>query len=769
MQNGEIKDAIAFVSTFPPRRCGIATFTESLSGACAGHVGGQLRILVAALDRPREDYDYPEIVKHRIDQEARVAYVEAAEFLNFGNVRAVSLQHEFGIFGGPDGQYVLDLLRELRCPVVTTLHTVLDSPSPGQREVMDELIVLSQRLVVMSQRGARFLQDVYDAPEEKIRVIHHGVVQLPLVEPGDYKNQFDMAGRQVVLTFGLLSPGKGIEYMLQALPPVVEEYPNLCYIVVGATHPEIAAREGESYRLGLQRLARELGLQRNVLFIGRFVEQAELCEFLKAADIYVTPYLNREQITSGTLAYAVGAGKPVISTPYWHAEELLQEGRGVLVDFRSPEGFSRALLELLGDPRRLREMRASAYEFSRQMVWPEVGRRYVETFREVMSAVRIRAAMPDVTLRHMLPITGLPRPKLDHLLHITDDTGMFQHARFSVPHRAHGYTTDDNARALVVAAQHYHLFHDEAAERLLSVCLSFVHHAQREDGLFRNLMGYDRRFLDEVGSDDCFGRALWGLGYAIYRGPLAFRQLAKEIFDIAISRHNVLKVLSARGHADSILGLYYYLQRFPEAHDVEERIERLGDLCVALFNHHAGPDWPWFERTITYDNAILSQCLFHAHEVTGNREFLDLAVRSLDFLIHKCTRGDHFSLVGNKGWQHQGDERAEFDQQPIDACGLAEACKVAFRVTGRRDYLAHLRKAFDWFLGVNDLGVPLYDFRTGACHDGLTPEGPNLNQGAESTLCCMLALLTLTEIYSEQDRMAAPKARPGPPSGDSGG
>jgi len=760
LENGELRDAIAFVSTYPPRQCGIATFTQNLLSACVGNLQGRMRALVAAMDSPRMQLIYPEIVRFKVDQQARVNYIEAAEFLNYSNVRAVSVQHEFGIFGGPDGRYVLDMLWELRCPVVTTFHTVLNEPSEGQREVMNELITLSQRLVVMSQKGVGFLQDVYEAPPEKIRMIHHGVEELPLVEPDRYKLQFDMEGRYVVLTFGLLSKGKGIEYMLQALPPVVAKYPNLCYIVLGATHPEVLATDGESYRLELQRMARELGLQKNVLFIGRFVEKDELCEFLKAADIYVTPYLNRDQITSGTLAYALGAGKPVVSTRYWYAEELLDEGRGVLVDVRDPKGLSDALLGLLDNPGRLREMRSNAYEYSRQMVWPEVGRQYVETFREVMSAARVRAAMPDASLRRLLPVTGLPRPKLDHLIRMTDDTGLLQHARFSVPNRTEGYTTDDNARALVVATKYYHLFHSAEAEQLLTTYLSFVHYAQRPDGLFRNLMGYDRRFTEEIGSDDCFGRALWGLGYVVYRGSRAHHEFAKEMFENSISIENRLEALNARGRANAILGLYYYLQRYPESHDVEDRIRALAGKTAAAYRSSATEDWQWFESQITYDNAIVCQSLFHAHEVTGDQEFLIVAAKALDFLISKCRRADRFSLVGTNGWHPRDKESAQFDQQPIDACGLVEACKAAFRITGRRDYLKHMRGAFDWFLGVNDRDVPLYDFSTGACYDGLTPSGANLNQGAESTLCCLLALLTLTEISSEQNR-PAPRRRAG--------
>jgi len=749
LEDGTLRDAIAFVSTFPPRQCGIASFTSSLVAACEEHLDGRLRTLVVAMDSRRADYDYPEIVKQRIDQRARVEYGEAAQFLNFANVRALSLQHEFGIFGGPDGAYLLDLLRDVHCPVFTTFHTILQKPTDGQRAVMNELIQRSQRLVVMSRRGMRFLRDVYGAPWEKIRFIPHGVDQMPLVEPDAYKREFNLEGREVVLTFGLLSPGKGIEYMIRALPQVVARHPDLCYVVLGATHPEVRERQGESYRLHLQRIAADLGLERNVLFIGRFVEQHELCELLKATDVYVTPYLNHEQITSGTLAYALGAGKPIVSTRYWYAEELLDHGRGILVDFRDSDALAGAILELLDNPEKLWATRAHAYEYSRQMVWGEVARRYVDTFRETMSEVRGPAAVSEGSIRRLMPITGLPRPKLDHLVRMTDDTGLLQHAHHCVPDRSHGYTTDDNARALVVVTKYYNLFNDDVAERLMSTYLAFVRYAQREDGLFRNFLSYDRRFLEEVGSDDCYGRALWGLGYVICRGPDRYRSVATEMFEVSIKRHNVLRVLSPRGRAHTILGLYYYLQRFPEAHDIEGKIDALAQMNVELFRAHSDLDWLWFEPAITYDNAVLAQALFHAHETTGKREYLDVGVAALDFLIAKCRRrGEHFSLVGNKGWHHKGQEPAQFDQQPIDACGLVEACKAAFRVTEGRDYLLHMRRAFDWYLGVNDVGVPLYDFRSGGCWDGLTRNGPNQNQGAESMLCCLLALLTLTEIQT---------------------
>ena len=530
--------------------------------------------------------------------------------------------------------------------------------------------------------------------------------------------------------------------MIRALPPIVKKHPNLRYVILGATHPEIVKREGEKYRVHLQRLTIELGLERNVLFIDRFVEQRELGEFLKAADIYVTPYPNRKQITSGTLAYALGAGKPIVSTNYWYAEELLDAGRGILVDVRDSEALSQSILGLLDDHARLRSMRSKAYEFSRDMVWPKVGQRYVDIFRAAMDSGHVRPHS-----HKMQPYTGLPKPKLTHLQTLTDDTGLFQHAFHVLPDPKHGYTTDDNARALVVAAKFNYLLNDSEAVKLIGIYLRFLHLAQRQDGLFHNFMSYDRRFLDQTSSEDCFGRSLWGLGYVMNKGPEKFIQPAAEILENALKGGDKrLEVLNPRGRANAILGLYYYLKCYPEAHDLEGKIDIMASKNLALFRHHSDKTWKWFEPVISYDNAILPQSMFLAFDVTGEKEYLNVAVESLDFLIEACWKDGHLSLVGSEGWYRKGGEPARFDQQPIDACRLVEALKAAFNSLGERRYLRYMRSTFDWFLGANDLEESLYDFSTGGCADGLTCEGASCNQGAESTLCFLLSLLTVMEI-----------------------
>lgn len=743
-------ETFSLVGNYLPRLCGIATFTTDLLQSMARETPDKAYWAVAMNDTP-SGYDYPRDVRFEINQNRFQEYRLAADFLNMNRIELVCLQHEYGIFGGHCGKHVLALLNNLRMPVVTTLHTVLQNPDAGQRETLEEILYASDKVVVMSRHAEDILHDLYAADRERIVFIPHGIPDIQFIDPNYYKDQFGVEGKKVLLTFGLLSPGKGIENVIDALPRLVRRYPDTVYIVLGVTHPHVKRESGESYRISLQQRARALGVEKHLMFHNRFVSLEKLCEFIICADVYITPYLNREQITSGTLAYALGAGKPIISTPYWYAEDLLGEGRGILVEFRDPEGITEALLSLLGNPHRVREMRANAYEFSRRMTWPEVGQDYLQTFREAISTARVRASMPDESMRHVLPVTGLPRPRLDHLARLTDDTGLLQHARYTIPDRSHGYCTDDNARALVVASKYYDLYRDALAEQLLGVYLSFVCYAQRPDGLFHNFMSYDRQFMDEVGSEDCYGRALWGLGYTMYRGPATCFELVKEAIEDAL--HN-LKRLNLRGRSYATLGLYYYLQRYPEADDVVEKIDRLAGTTMKQYGDVASEDWPWFEDVISYDNAVVPQSLFVAYEVTGNQDYRRVARQGLDFVLSRADRGNRLSLVGNEGWHVRGEERFELDQQPIDACGLVEACKVAFRLTGERGYLRYMRMAFDWFLGVNDRGLPLYNFKTGGCADGLTEDGVNQNQGAESALCYLLALLTLMEISSEQDRGA---------------
>ncbi|MFH1549527.1 MAG: glycosyltransferase family 4 protein [Planctomycetota bacterium] len=737
------QEAIAFIGNHLPRQCGIATFTTDLANAVRREVRDKYRSFVVAMNDRPEGYDYPSQVKVAIGKEESKDYLDAADYLNANRVNVACLQHEYGIFGGDDGENILLLLRDMRPPLVTTLHTILQSPSPGQSRVIDEVMARSSKVVVMSRRGEHFLKSVYKVPDEKIAFIHHGIPDIEFGRGEHYKASIGLSGRRVVLTFGLLSPNKGVEYMLRGLPPIVRKHPDVVYVILGATHPEIRRRSGDEYRYSLRRLARSLGVEDNVIFQSRFVNLSELCDFLAATDIYVTSYLNREQITSGTLAYALGAGCAIVSTPYWYAEELLEDGRGQIVPFREIEPLTDGIMRWLDDPAELARVRERAYKFTRKMVWKEVAREYTALFEQVAQREPV-ASRPRILKRPAIACE-IPPPKLDHLVRLTDDTGLIQHAKYNVPDPAHGYATDDNARATVVVTRYNWLFDSAQAVGLLARYLAFLRYCQIDDGRFHGLVSYHRSFLDTVGTNDALGRAVWGLGYATAYAPEGYWQPAKEMFDRATGNLNSLGV---RGWAYSLLGLHYYLRKFPDATDLRDWAKRLVDNVVSSYRANADDNWRWFEPVILYDNALIPHALFLAHDMTGLKDCLPIAEESLDFLTGRYRRGGHFSLVGCNGWYPKDGNKADFDQQPIDACSLVGAYWAAYKVTGETRYLGEMLTAYDWFFGANDLEVPLYDFESGGCSDGLTPEGPNRNRGAESTLSYLMATLDMIEMSS---------------------
>ncbi|CAN5523903.1 glycosyltransferase family 4 protein [soil metagenome] len=755
---------LAFIGNYLPRQCGIATFTTHLCEAVAGAFP-QLQLMALPMNDSEAGYAYPEPVRFEVQQNELASYRSAADFLNINNVDLVCLQHEYGIFGGSAGSHVLALLRELRTPIVTTLHTVLDRPNPSQHRVMLELGALSDRLVVMSERGRQYLETVYGFAADKIDLIPHGIPDMPFIDPSFYKDQFGVEGKLVLLTFGLLSAAKGIEEVIKALPRITERYPNLIYLVLGATHPHVKRAEGELYLLGLQRLAAALGVEAHVSFYNRFVSEAELLEFIAAADLYITPYLNREQIVSGTLAYAAGAGKAVISTPYWYAEEFLADGRGRLVPFRDAPAIAAAVLELLDNETERHAMRKRAYLAGREMIWSQVARRYLESF---VRAKEARAAAPRrVSATKTLGERAgeLPLLKLDHLHRMTDGTGLLQHAKFAVPNYAEGYTTYDNARALVLSVYAWSLGPDDAREAydLATRYLAFLNHAfEPASGRFRNVMNFERRWLELVGSDDSHGRALWGLGTVL--GRLAddgLRGLAATLFDRALPA--VLKVTSPRAWAFALLGMHGYLRAFPGDSAAKHACEMLAGHLLTAYRRCAGEDWRWFEDILAYSNAKLPHALILAGRQLGDKEMLALGLETLRWLVAvQRDEAGHFVPVGSNGFYPRGEVRARFDQQPVEAHATISACLEAYRATNERVWLDEARRAFDWFLGRNDLGLPLYDPLTGGCRDGLHPDRVNQNQGAEASLSFLLSLAELRMAEHVIDALsdALPEASP---------
>ncbi|HNQ90589.1 MAG TPA: glycosyltransferase family 4 protein [Verrucomicrobiota bacterium] len=741
---------IAFVGDYLPRKCGIATFTSDLRNAVAA-LGRRFECPVVAVNDRVEGYAYPPEVRFEMPEADLPLYQLAADFLNLTNVDVVCVQHEFGIFGGPAGSHLLALLRRLRTPIVTTLHTVLREPNADQGRVMQDLIRLSTRLVVMATKGESFLRDVYNAPPGKIDLIPHGIPDTSFVDPNYFKDEFDVAGRQVLLTFGLLSPNKGIEFALQALPAIVREFPNVVYVVLGQTHPNLLREQGETYRLSLERLAKDLGVQKHVVFFNRFVELEELKSFIGAADLYVTPYLNEAQITSGTLAYAFGAGKAVVSTPYWHATELLAEDRGVLVPFRDAAAIAQAVVQLLRDEPRRHAMRKNAYRLSREMVWSSVAAQYMKSFEQARldHSFLGRRSSPIRTLDQQPDL--LPELKLDHLSRLTDSTGLFQHAIFTAPHFAEGYCVDDNARALALMLRLSQLGHTFPPRRaLISTYAAFVHHAfDRTRRRFRNFLGFDRRWREDVGSEDCHGRCLWALGMGVEQTDLpGIQMLSSYLFEQALP--SAAAFTSPRAWALTLLGLDHYLHGLPGDRLVNQMREHLVTRMLQRYGDCAKPDWPWFEEVVSYANTKLPHALIVSGQAMNHAEALNLGLKTLRWLvtIQGSDKG-YFRPIGSNGFYPYGGERAAFDQQPIEARAMVSACLVAYRATGDTAWLQDARRAFEWFLGRNELGLTLYDTTTGGCRDGLHVDRVNQNQGAESTLAFLLALADLQAVQSE--------------------
>ena len=731
---------VALLGNHLPRQCGIATFTTDLSAAITGAFPA-LDCFVVAMNDAGRQHAYPPTVRFEIEENDVASYRRAVDFLNVSTIDAVSLQHEYGIFGGKAGNLILPLLSELRMPIVTTLHTILADPDPMQRRVLDEIVRLSERLVVMSEHSAALLQRVHGVAREKIDLIPHGIPEV-MFAAGD-KDRLGVEGKSVLLTFGLLSPDKGIEHVVDALPAILEAYPDTVYIVLGATHPHVLEHSGETYRLMLEARAERLGVDASIIFHNRFVSQAELGEFLSAADIYITPYLKPEQSTSGTLAYAVGAGKAVISTPYRYAKELLADGRGILVPWRDSSAIAREVIGLLADEERCGALRQRAGEYGRGMAWAAVARRHVASLERAVAdhADRRRSAFHVRTLAERP--ASLPELNLDHLRCMTDDTGMLQHASFVVPRYGEGYCLDDNARALMLMVL---LEEGGSAERrsvraLASRYLAFVSHAfDPAAGRFRNFLTYARTWGEARGSEDSHGRALWALGTVVGRAnDPGRRSLGGDLFHAALPALTHLS--SPRAWAYALLGLDQYLRVFQGDTSVQAMRGLLTARLLDLYQRASGPDWPWFEDHVTYCNARLPQALIVSGAAMGREDMVMVGTRALDWLGSlQHTPDGYFAPVGSNGFYRRGTAAARFDQQPVEACGMVSACLDAHRITGDARWSRYAGSAFSWFLGQNHLQQSVYDVSTGGCRDGLHADRVNENQGAESTISFLLAL-----------------------------
>ncbi len=744
---------ISFLATYVPKQCGIATFAHDLVTATAKLAGYQPgkgnEIQVLAVSDARGAYPYGPEVRFELQQQKRTDYRDAADFLNVAPINAVSLQHEFGIFGGQDGAFILTLLGNLKKPVVTTLHTLLQDPSDGQKQTLRAVCSLSTLVVVLAERARKMLREIYGVPDRKIRFVHHGVPDVPFVDSAFYKDQFGVEGRRVLLTFGLLNPNKGIEVAIDALSEIVKDFPDVVYFVLGATHPEVKRLYGESYLVSLEQRAKEKGLAKNVVFHNLYVTLEELTQFLLVSDVYLAPYRSREQIVSGTLAYSLGCGKAVVSTPSWYAEEMLAEERGVLVPFGDSHALAEELRLLLSDEVRRNQLRKRAYLFGRQMVWKEVARRYMETFEEAISGYA--DLVPRAVVHEHGPLRAtLPEVCLDHLRVMTDDTGILRHCTFATPNRRYGYFTEDNAAALMVAIQNWRLFKNSAVMPLCQIYLSFLQDAlDEETGSFRKHLGYGRQWSDEPPSEHCQGRVLWALGSAVAYPPnSSVLGLASRLFDAALKPMG--KMTSPRAWAFALLGLNTYLQRFDGAMAARGHRLRLARKLLESFAAKRREGWEWCEDSISSVSAKVPHSLIKSGRFLSDDALIQQGLRTLEWLFALQTgeKSGHLSLIGSEGWYTQGGEKARFDQLPMEASALIEAAREAYLATWERNWVDRIHMCLNWFLGINDLQQPLYDFTTGGCQDGLHSSGTNLNEGAESTIAWLLALHSIQLIES---------------------
>jgi glycosyltransferase involved in cell wall biosynthesis len=702
---------------------------------------GEEASVVAINNDNFDEYDYPQEVKLVIRQNEPDDYRAAVDVINESDADICILQHEFGIFGGEAGIYILSLVNQLKKPLITIFHTVLERPSNQQKIAIQSIAKNSDRVVVMGTYAIQMLQQIYNIPKQKIAYIEHGAPDMEVLSDNPLKLDKLFNDHKVLLTFGLISRNKGLETVIRALPEIIKQHKEVVYVILGTTHPGIVKNSGEEYRDYLVQLAEELNVSEHVAFINRYVSEEELMNYISAADIYVSPYLNEAQITSGTLCYAVRAGAAVVATPYWHAKELLSNGRGRLFNFKDEKSLAPAIIDLLDNPTKLHEIRQRAYEYGTHLKWTAIGNNYIELIEDVIENQDVNERI----LRQIIDPEIMPEFSLDYVKLLTDHTGIIQHATYGVPNWKEGYCVDDNARALLMSLMAYHLNFPDAI-KLMPSYLSFLLYMQNDDGYFRNFLSYDRRFLDDKGSEDAFGRAVWALGYLVDKSPQdSYGKLGEELFRRAEPHFRNLEYL--RGVSNTIIGISHYLRRHPAEKYLIETLKDLTKKLTDAFHKTHDEEWHWFEDFLTYDNAILPLSLLHSATITGDQEVLTIAFGSLKFLEKHTFKSNYWNPVGNENWYFRDGNMSFYDQQAIETMAMVLMYGQAYEITEDSQYLAKMFSVYQWFLGENALSIPLYDPETKGCSDGLHRMGINKNQGAESVLAYLISHLTVLQNF----------------------
>lgn len=736
---------IIIIGNYPPRKCGIATYTENFVNSLYASINSDstsnLQVEVIAMNDEGSSYNYPPIVSKSIRENNVSDYQKVIEYINTGGFDYCHIQHEYGIFGGQNGLMVLRFIAQIKIPIGVTLHSVLKNPNYYQRQIIYAFGALANRIFVMNPLAIRILKSIYYVPEERISMIEHGVPHFTPYNKKEAKAVFGWENKNVLMTFGLLGRSKGIEIVLKALPEVCARFPDLIYIVLGKLHPHVMRQEGSVYIEELKKLAEENKIEKHVLFIDEYVDEDILKSYLKSADIYITPYLNEAQITSGTLSYALSAGTAIISTPYWHAVELLKEDRGYLFDFNDSEALRDILINLLSNPKLLKKYQKNAFNYGRKITWPIVGNMHLTEFQSIINKRKKR----QLSIEHIL-LYHLPEFSLEHLKRITDQTGIIQHARFIFPDYSMGYTTDDNARALLMSAMLYRYQASGEVQKLLTKFLAFLKYMQGPDGRFQNLVNYKKEITDGLFSEDAFGRAVWALGYTLrFSTDSMYFEFAKEMY-LKASPH-FLSLGSLRGIANTLIGVTHYLKIYPYDKQMLEIMKTLSARLENAFDENKEENWEWFENQLSYDNAVIPLALLSVSEFIEKQKYLFIAEKSMAFLESKILKEGRFSLIGNMKWMNKGEEKSDFSQQAIDALVLVLYYAKAFYLTKDREYIHKQRIAFSWFLGNNDVFIPLYDDQTKGCADGLFETGVNRNQGAESLMAWLISYLSYRMVH----------------------
>ena len=733
---------IITIGNYPPRKCGIATFTENLVNSiknAANLYGDVFDIEIIAMNNPGQEHVYPSIVSRTIVDNNIDDYIKAANYINSSNFDICLVQHEFGIFGGRSGLYLLSLLKKISIPIITTCHTVLEQPSFHEKEIMKEIGNISSKIIVMNSIAIGILNDVCNIPEEKVALIEHGVPDFSKMNRRELSKHSNFANRDILLTFGLLSKNKGIELAIKSLPKVVEQHPNILYIILGKTHPNVVKASGEKYRDNLKSIVKKLHLEDNVMFVDKFVQEKELMEYLSIADIYITPYYNKAQITSGTLSYAVAAGAAVISTPYLHAEEVLSKGRGRLFDFGDIPELSNQIIDLLDNPITTNQIKRNAFSYGQTCTWVKVGNKYLNCFSDIL---HYNKKQKNYSKEYFSK--EVPEFSLEHFHRLNDNTSIIQHANNSIPNLDSGYCVDDTTRALIAAVMSYNHDNDKKILPYIYRYLSFLEYMQTRDGHFYNFLSYNRTKVTNDISEDALGRAIWSLGLTVRYAPNeSIRQFAKDILHKSLKNS---RKLNLRGFANSIIGFYHYLKYQPDNDEYINNLVLMADKINDEYNNNQTADWDWFENVLAYDNALLPLSLFLAYKITSDEKYLVTARKTTSFLDKQCFENDNLSIIGNNPWYRKGGIRSKFDQQPVDAMAMVLLYETIYKQFHESYYLDKLEKSFQWFLGRNDLCITLYDEETKGCCDGLKDDSVNTNQGAESTLAYIISWLTFEQI-----------------------